>query len=78
MKKITLEFESHLFSHLEGKCFSIHSIRDSMLNWEGGKPSTITIGSCFCWGTERKKKKEKRFFKTLLQGEDGSEQLLFN
>ena len=49
-------------------------LRDSMLNWESGKPPTITVGSCFCWGTERKKKKkETRFFKTLLQGEDGSE-----
>lgn len=44
-----------------------------MLNWESGKSPTITVGSCFSWGTERRKKKEKRLFKTLLQGEDGSE-----
>ena len=30
-----------------------------MLNWESGKPPTITVGSCFCWGTERKKKKKR-------------------
>lgn len=68
MKKITLEFESHLFSHFEGKYFSIHSIRDSVLNWEGGKPPTITVGSCFCWGTERKKKKRKGSSKPSYKG----------
>ena len=40
-----------------------------MLNWESGKPPTITVGSCFCWGTERgKKKREKVLQNPLTRG----------